>query len=116
MAEEINVKQVIYDEKIKDDIELDTKITPELKEEGIIRELVRMVQDLRQEAGLKPQDKIQLFIEAEGAVKNILNNRSKELLKEVNAKSLDLKKSGKINAQIETQLDSNKIWTGIKKI
>jgi len=116
LAEEINVKRVIYDEKIKEDIELDTKITPELKEEGIIRGLVRMVQDLRQEAGLKPQDKIQLFVYAEGAVKNILNNRSKELLKEVSAKALDLKKSDKISAQIETQLDSNKIWIGIRKI
>jgi len=116
LAEEINVKQVIYDEKIKNEIELDTKITPELKEEGIIRELVRMIQDLRQEAGLKPQDKVQLFVETEGNIKNILNNRSKELLKEVNAKSLDLKKSEKISAQIETYLDSNKIWLGIKKI
>jgi len=120
LAEEINVKQVIYDDKINppggEEIELDTKITPELKEEGIIRELVRMVQDLRQEAGLKPQDKIQLFVEAEGAVKNILNNRSKELLKEVNAKSFSLKKSDKVGVQTETQLDSNKIWIGIRKI
>ena len=116
LADEVNVKKVIFDPKIKNEIELDIKITPELKKEGIIREIVRMVQDLRQEAGLKPQDKVQLFIEAEGAVKNILNSRSKELLKEVNANALNLKKSDKINAQIETQLDSNKIWIGIKKI
>ena len=41
-------KKVIFDEKISDnEVELDTEITPELKEEGELRELIRGLQDLR---------------------------------------------------------------------
>ena len=47
LADEINVKEIIFDKNIASDVELDIKITPELKNEGIVRELVRSIQDLR---------------------------------------------------------------------
>ncbi len=55
---EVNIKEIKSDYKIKDEVELDTNITPELKEEGQLRELIRHIQDKRKEAGLKPSDKI----------------------------------------------------------
>ncbi len=132
LAEEINVKQVVYDDKIKEEIELDTKITSELKEEGTIRELVRMVQDLRQEAGLKPQDKIAVFIQAEKESEGILDRHSNLFIKEINAfgklsintersrsinaKSLQLKRTQKFDAESETKLENKNIWIGIKKV
>ena len=63
LKDEINVKEIIFDSKIKDELELDTKITPELKAEGQLRELMRIVQDLRKEAGYTPKDKIYLWLE-----------------------------------------------------
>jgi isoleucyl-tRNA synthetase len=55
IAEEINVKTVeIVKGLAAGTVELDTAITPELKEEGFVRDLIRMIQGNRKEAGLKP--------------------------------------------------------------
>ena len=50
IADEINVKQVV----VGDVFALDTAITPELKEEGFVRELIRSIQQYRKEQGMKP--------------------------------------------------------------
>ena len=38
IKDELNVKEIIFDDKISGEVELDTEITPELKEEGDLRE------------------------------------------------------------------------------
>ncbi len=47
---------------------VDTRVTPELAAEGTARELVRRLQDLRREAGLKVTDRIDVTYEAPAAV------------------------------------------------
>ncbi|MDE2038232.1 MAG: class I tRNA ligase family protein [Patescibacteria group bacterium] len=59
VRDEINVKEIVFG-AAQDG--LDTAITPELKEEGELRELVRAVQDLRKEKGLKVGDKAALNV------------------------------------------------------
>ncbi|OWK38651.1 isoleucine--tRNA ligase [Fimbriiglobus ruber] len=44
---------------------LDTRITPELKAEGLARDIVRFVQDARKDAGLDVADKIALYLSTE---------------------------------------------------
>jgi isoleucyl-tRNA synthetase len=58
VADEVNVKEVF----VGDTVILDTVITPELKREGEIRDLVRMVQDMRKKHGLSPSDAIVLVV------------------------------------------------------
>ena len=41
---------------------LDTALTPELRAEGDARELARAIQDLRREAGLELDDRIELWV------------------------------------------------------
>ncbi len=77
IAEELNVREVKIDtkqmtEELTEDnfakvlaIEIDTVITPELRSEGIMRELVRHVQNARKQAGLEVDDRIQLLVESE---------------------------------------------------
>jgi len=60
IKDEINVKEVVCDAVVEDGIMLDTDITPELKEEGEVRELIRSIQDLRKQAELSPKDKATL--------------------------------------------------------
>ena len=66
MAEEVNVKLVEFDPDIKEALWIDWNLTPELKEEGQIREIMRNIQDLRKTAGLTPSDAIAIFVQAEG--------------------------------------------------
>lgn len=59
LAEEINVKEVIAGAK---EFSLDTVLTPQLRKEGELRDLVREVQDLRKAAGLEAKDKAVLIV------------------------------------------------------
>ncbi len=115
LADEVNVKCVVIDRGIKDPIELDMRITDELREEGMLRDLVRAIQGLRQEAKYKPKDGITLFVSAAPAVQNILAREERTIRSEVGAKSISLKRNEKCDAHIETRLDTENIWIGIKK-
>ncbi len=76
---EVNVKNVeILKKKGEIEVEYDTKLTEELKQEGQLRELIRKIQAERKKLGLKPTDKINLtlpkeFKEFEGLIKFKVN-------------------------------------------
>lgn len=65
VLEELNVKHVEVlakkDRKVLE-VLLDTEITPELKREGLMRELIRQIQSARKTAGLSVDDRIELAI------------------------------------------------------
>ena len=116
LKDEINVKNIIFDGKIKTEVELDTKITPELKTEGQLRELVRIIQDLRKEAGYTPKDKIYLWLEGPKEIEFTLNKYLKDFKEKIGAENIEFRRTDKFDAEIETQIDSQKIWIGINKI
>ena len=62
IAEEINVKKVIYKKGAK--IKLNTQITPKLKAEGWAREIIRKIQDARKQAACKLDEKITVHLQS----------------------------------------------------
>lgn len=53
---EINVKALDWQKSDQFSVELDTELTPELKEEGEARDVMRSIQQLRKESGVGVQD------------------------------------------------------------
>jgi isoleucyl-tRNA synthetase len=69
-------------------VALDLEITPELRLEGMARDLVRAVQDLRKAAGLAVDDRIELAVKADGEVAAAVQAHRDYLLGETLATSL----------------------------
>lgn len=83
IKDELNIKEVRFDPNQEAEIILDTNITKELKEEGLFRELVRHIQDLRKKEGLVPDDKIAMKIsggESEGQLIHKFIDQLKKLV------------------------------------
>ena len=60
IADEVNVKEVKYPSEVKTAVSVDKNITPELQREGMMREVIRGVQNARKQAGLNVDDRIVL--------------------------------------------------------
>jgi len=61
LKEELNVKSVV----VGDELGLDLNITPKLKQEGLVREVIRHIQAARKDAGLNIDDRISLNLSTE---------------------------------------------------
>lgn len=89
IKDELNVKEVVENKNLESVISLDTNITPELKEEGDYRELVRGIQDIRKTMGLVPSDIVSLFIETNTAGEKLINKWQDDLMKVVGASKIE---------------------------
>ncbi len=56
LANEVNVKEVRWEQGLELEVSLDTKLTQDLKDEGEAREVMRSIQRLRKKSGLSPED------------------------------------------------------------
>jgi len=117
IKEEVNVKEIVFDPEIKKEVELDTEITPELKEEGIIREVIRQIQEMRKIAGFKPKDKILVRYFGTLALNEILKKNEKIILTEGKIKDFQLRKEEKQIFDFEktTKVNQANLWLAIKK-
>ena len=62
---------------------LDTNLTPELLEEGFVRELISKIQTMRKEAGFEVMDHIAISFDADEKVTEIFNKYGEEIKSEV---------------------------------
>lgn len=89
IADEVNIKEVVFDANSTERVVLDTKITPELKMEGDARDFIRSVQEMRKQKGLAPQDRISLKIQTSDGGQEIVKTFEAEIKRVVGADSID---------------------------
>ena len=129
VEQEINVKKIVLVDRLKKkpsyvyakegkvEMALDTTITEELKEEGVLRELIRIIQDLRKKAELTPQKQIDVYIKASGEIVRIVQKYLKKILeqtktKEVHCINKELLLSDMLGEK-KSKLDEETIWIAI---
>ena len=61
---------------------LDTTITPELKEEGYVREILSKVQNMRKDKGFEVLDKINLYVSENEMLEELIKKFEEEIKKE----------------------------------
>ena len=118
IKDEVNIKEIVFDSNIKKEVELDARITPELKEEGIVREIVRLVNELRKKTGLVPKDRISIQYFGDSELNKILERNKKVILDRTKAEDFILRRKLKkvFLAERELKIDQQKLWLAIKKI
>lgn len=87
LKDEVNVREVIWADV--EDLSLDTVVTPELEEEGFVRELIRAVQEIRKEKGFNPHESAKLTIYTEETTRAQIERHIGELQGTTKATSVD---------------------------
>ena len=85
VSEELNVKKVEFKKGSTSKVELDTKITQTLQNEGIARDIIRNIQSARKDAGLQVENRIKLVLLSDSeqlmsAIEEFQNTICKETL------------------------------------
>ena len=87
---------------------LDTNLTPELIEEGFVRELVSKIQTMRKEAGFEVTDRIHVYVKDSQKIESIIKAHESEIKGEVLAQEITFgttsgyEKEWKINSEAVT--------------
>jgi isoleucyl-tRNA synthetase len=95
-------------------VALDVTITDELKEEGISRELINRIQNLRKNNGFEVTDRITVRLSDSHAISRALNNNLSYISAEILADSIAL--DNQLNEGETTTIDDNEVIIAIKKV
>jgi isoleucyl-tRNA synthetase len=92
---------------------LSTALTPELIGEGLAREFVRRVQDLRKNAGLEIADRIQIFYKASPKLARAVEHHRQYIAGETLALSLESGEAPPAAPRAEHEFDGESLRVGI---
>ncbi|HEY5901013.1 MAG TPA: DUF5915 domain-containing protein, partial [Anaerolineales bacterium] len=92
-----------------------TELTPELVQEGLAREFVRRVQDLRKAADLDVADRIDLYVEATPALQSALEKFREYVSAETLASSLTFGPAPEGARLVEDKFEAEELKAGLLK-
>lgn len=114
ITDELNVKEIMFTDSEDESVELDTTITPELKKEGMKREIVRLVNQLRKQSELTIEDRISLAWWSEDeVVQSIFTDLADELKRDTLSAEI---RNHKDAESFEYTVEDALIYLLIKKI
>ena len=92
---------------------LDTNLTPELVEEGFVREIISKIQTMRKEAGFEVMNHINVFQDENEVIAGILKKYTDEIKGEVLADNIMLGQTG--GYAKEWNINGEKVMLGVEK-
>ena len=93
---------------------LDTNLTPELIEEGFVREIISKIQTMRKEAGFEVMDKIKVYAHGNDKIQDVMKAHEDEIKSEVLADEMVL---GETDGYVkEWNINKEAVTMGVKKL
>ena len=93
---------------------LDTNLTPELIEEGFVREIISKIQTMRKEAGFEVMDKIVVYAHGNDKIQEVMKAHEDEIKSEVLADEMVL---GQTDGYVkEWNINKEAVTMGVKKL
>ena len=93
---------------------LDTNLTPELIEEGFVREIISKIQTMRKEAGFEVMDKIKVYAHGNDKIQEVMKAHEDEIKSEVLADEMVL---GETDGYVkEWNINKETVTMGVKKL
>ena len=92
---------------------LDTNLTPELIEEGFVRELISKIQTMRKEAGFEVMDHIRVYCEGNDRIADILGRYGNQISGSVLANDIVIGRAG--GYAKEWNINGEKVILGVEK-
>jgi isoleucyl-tRNA synthetase len=118
IKEEVNVLRYAYGSEKK----LGTELTEELKLDGVRRELVRSINNLRKNAGLTIADRVVIYWSideadsAEPLAKQVFEKFGEAIKKDTLSDSIVQERKEEVDLKKEVKVNGETVWFGIKKI
>ncbi|MDZ4299345.1 MAG: class I tRNA ligase family protein, partial [Candidatus Sungbacteria bacterium] len=112
IQDEVNIKNISFGKEMF----LDTVLTVELREEGMVREVIRNIQEMRRDLGLTPSHKIRAqFSATSNALDEVLGRWQKTIMRDAGVKAFIIAGKRVFAAERELKFDDAMLWLGIKK-
>ena len=93
---------------------LDTNLTPELIEEGFVREIISKIQTMRKSAGFEVMDKIVVYAHGNDKIQDVMKTHEDEIKSEVLADEMVL---GETDGYVkEWNINKEAVTMGVKKL
>ncbi|WP_368204164.1 isoleucine--tRNA ligase [Blautia wexlerae] len=93
---------------------LDTNLTPELIEEGFVREIISKIQTMRKEAGFEVMDKIVVYAHGNDKIQDVMKAHEDDIKSEVLADEMVL---GETDGYVkEWNINKEAVTMGVKKL
>ena len=96
-------------------VALETNVTAELKAEGLAREFVRRVQDLRKSAAFDIADHIRVYYSATPTLANAIEAHRAYIMGETLAEEMRASDAPANTATVEDAFDGEKVTVGVRK-
>lgn len=119
IRDELNISELVFEKNSEDHLKviLDTEITPELRQEGIKRDLIRFINRLRKQSGLTLDDKAKSYISGNSEIESVISKFNEDLCQETSSLAIEYysEKRDDFDFSDEQLINAEKVVISLKK-